>query len=276
MPLLTSTTLSRPRPDWRRTLAPLALALVLAGCNAAGKFRGADGYADPRQPGAMSGEELDKATEYWSKKYADNPKDKVAAIALARILRARDRKPQAVVIMRQAAAHQPADADVLAELGKALADAGNPDEALTVLERAKSAGGGSWALHSTHGTVLDQLDRHKEARESYARALEIAPEEPSVLNNLGLSYALDKDLTRAEQVLRRAAGRPGADREVRENLALVLGLQGKFDEAEQVAREALPEHEVSANMSYLKQMLSQPGSWAKMQALEAKNRPAGN
>ena len=40
-------------------------------------------------------------------------------------------------------------------------------------------------------------------------ALKIAPEEPSVLSNLGLSYVLSKDLPKAEETLRRANSRAG-------------------------------------------------------------------
>jgi Flp pilus assembly protein TadD len=47
------------------------------------------------------------------------------------------------------------------------------------------------------GAVLDQMGRHEEAQRYYASALRIVPDEPSVLSNLGLSYALSKDLKRA-------------------------------------------------------------------------------
>ena len=40
-----------------------------------------------------------------------------------------------------------------------------------------------------------------------ASALKIAPEEPSVLSNLGLSYVLAKDLPKAEEIMRRANSR---------------------------------------------------------------------
>jgi Flp pilus assembly protein TadD len=103
------------------------------------------------------------------------------------------------------------------------------------------------------------MDRHAEAQRYYASALKIMPDEPSVLSNLGLSYALSKDLRRAEQTLRRAAARGGADRRVRQNLALVVGLQGRFPEAETIARADLPPDEAAANVAYLKQMLAQKG-----------------
>ena len=72
-------------------------------------------------------------------------------------------------------------------------------------------------------------------------------------------YALSKDLKRAEETLRRASGRGGADKRVRQNLALVVGLQGRFQEAETIARAELPPDEAAANVAYLRQMLAQKG-----------------
>ena len=44
---------------------------------------------------------------------------------------------------------------------------------------------------------------------------------------------------------------------MRQNLALVVGLQGRFAEAETIARADLPPEEAAANVAYLRQMLAQ-------------------
>jgi len=104
--------------------------------------------------------------------------------------------------------------------------------------------------------VLDQLGRHAEAQRYYASALKIKPDDPSVLSNLGLSYALAKDLKNAEATLRRAVVYPGADPRVRQNLALVVGLQGRISEAETIARADLPSEQGAANVANLLQILA--------------------
>jgi len=83
------------------------------------------------------------------------------------------------------------------------------------------------------------------------------PDDPSVLSNLGLSYALSRDLVQAEMTLRKAVTPPGAEPRVRQNLALVVGLQGRFAEAETIARADLPPDLAAANVAYLRQMLAQ-------------------
>ena len=97
-----------------------------------------------------------------------------------------------------------------------------------------------WRILSVQGTALDQLGRHDEARRYYESALKIVPDEPSVLSNLGLSYMLTQDLPKAEETLRPAYANPQAELKVRQNLGLVVGLQGRFAEAEHIVKADLP------------------------------------
>jgi Flp pilus assembly protein TadD len=63
---------------------------------------------------------------------------------------------------------------------------------------------------------------------------------------------------------------------VRQNLALVVGLQGRFDEAEKIASADLPESEAAANITYLREMLAQKGDWKKMGRAYAPAPDAGS
>jgi Flp pilus assembly protein TadD len=77
-----------------------------------------------------------------------------------------------------------------------------------------------------------------------------------VLSNLGLSYVLSKDLPKAEETLRRAVSRPDADPRVRQNLGMVIGLQGRLAEAESIVKADRPPEEAAANVAHLKRLLS--------------------
>jgi Flp pilus assembly protein TadD len=48
---------------------------------------------------------------------------------------------------------------------------------------------------------------------------------------------------------------------VRQNLALVVGLQGRFAEAENIAQADLPSDQAAANVAYLREMLAQQNGW---------------
>ena len=125
-----------------------------------------------------------------------------------------------------------------------------------MLSRAHTPDNPDWRILSVQGTALDKLGRHEEARRYYASALRIVPDEPSVLSNLGLSYVLTKELPKAEETLRRAYASGRADAGCGRTSALVVGLQGRFAEAESIVKADLPADEAAANVAYLKQMLS--------------------
>jgi Flp pilus assembly protein TadD len=197
-------------------------------------------------------------------KYRENPNDADAAIAYARALRATDQRAQAVAVLEQASIRNPRSMLLLGSYGRALAEAGQYKQALETLNRAHTPDNPDWRILNAQGAVLDQMGRHGEAQRYYASALKIIPDEPSVLSNLGLSYLLTKDLKNAEETLRRAVAQPNAEPKVRQNLALVVGLRGRFEEAKKIASADLPEDEAAANIDYLKQMLAQQRDWKKM------------
>ena len=136
--------------------------------------------------------------------------------------------------------------------------------ALDTIRRAQTPDRPDWRLLSAEGAILDQLGRTGEARALYRRALDFAPNEPSVLSNLGMSYLLEGDLQAAEAEMKKAVAQPEADSRVRQNLALVVGLQGRFGEAEQIASSELAPTEAAAHIAYLRQMLSQQNAWSEL------------
>jgi Flp pilus assembly protein TadD len=228
------------------------LAASLGGCETMGDVTGAlTSKADPPSPGTDS----QRATEYYGDRYRANPKDADAALAYGQALRANGQRAQAAAVFEQACITNPSNKALLAGWGRALADNGNFQQAFDVLSRAHSPDNPDWRILSVQGTALDQLGRHDEARRYYESALKIVPGEPSVLSNLGLSYMLTRELPKAEEALRQAYANPKADARVRQNLGLVVGLQGRFAEAEQIVKADLPPDEAAANVAYLKSML---------------------
>ena len=189
-------------------------------------------------------------------RYRANLKDADAALQYAKALRATGQRAQAAAVMEQATLAQPGNKALLAGYGRALADNGNFQQAFDVLGRAHTPEDPDWRILSAQGAVLDQMDRHDEARQYYASALKIVPDEPQVLSNLGLSYLLSKDLPLAEETLRRARERAPADMRVRTNLAVVVGLQGRQSEAETIMKADLSPEEGTANVAALKRLLA--------------------
>jgi Flp pilus assembly protein TadD len=240
-----------------RLLGTVALSVLmaggLAGCTTIGSTDTTGSISGPVQ---RSEADWRRESEKLGERFRANPRDADNAISYAHALRQNGQRAQAAAVLETAAIHNPEHKPLLGAYGRALADAGNFKQALSVLDRAHSPDQPDWRILSVQGAVLDQTGRHEEAQRYYASALRIVPEEPSVLSNLGLSYALSKDLPRAEETLRRADARGSTDKRVRQNLALVVGLQGRFQDAETIARADLPPDQAAENVAYLRRMMA--------------------
>ncbi|MCA0406791.1 MAG: tetratricopeptide repeat protein [Proteobacteria bacterium] len=202
-------------------IAALLMGVALGGCSTNLKeYTGSIGNMSLSAPGGTSIEAL-------AARYDARPGEKRASLEYGAALRARGQLPQAVAVLQRASVSNIGDRDVAAAYGKALAEAGRFDEAIAVLGQAHTDDRPNWQVLSTMGSIHDQLGKHEQARELYHRALQIAPKQSSVLNNLGLSYMLTQELAQAEATLAEAAAQPGSDQRVAANLALARSLRAK-------------------------------------------------
>jgi len=268
----------RQQPSFARLLASVAVTAMLAaglgGCQTMSDITGSLTSTAEASPSPDT--DPRRAAEVYGERYRANPKDAEAALSYGQALRTTGQRGQAVAVLEQATIAHPGNKALLAAYGRALADNGNFQQAFDILTRAHSPDNPDWRILSVQGTTLDQMGRHDEARRYYTSALHIVPDEPSVLSNLGLSYVLSKDLPKAEETLRRAYAGGKADARVRQNLALVVGLQGRFAEAESIVRADLPPDEAAANVAYLKRVLSRkdnPRAGAATMPVASLNRP---
>jgi len=268
-------------PTFRKTSLVRAAAITLLALSVAGCATKRDAQTTGSIPArvsiasleAMNATELSNAERSIGAAYVRDPKNKEVGLQYANVLGMTGKTAQALAVMQQVAIAHPADRDVLAAYGKAQAAAGQLEQALATINRAQTPDHPDWRLYSAEGAVLDQLGRSEEARQKYRMALDAQPNEPTVISNLGMSYVLSGDLRTAETYMRNAAGQPSADSRVRQNLALVVGLQGRFAEAEEIARRELSQQQADANVTYLRSMLSQQNSWAKLADKDGKAKP---
>jgi Flp pilus assembly protein TadD len=245
---------------WRTLAAVGLIALSTAGCLKRGP---ADITGSISSSQTVTPEAWRQHVETWGPKFQANPGDPTAGLQYARGLRALDQNAQAVAVLQQAAIRSPKNPELLAAYGKALADVGRYKEASEVLSKAHSPERPDWRILSAQGAVADQIGDQPLAQNYYETALKLVPGEPSVLSNLGLSYALSKRLADAEKALRQAAEHPKADIRVRQNLALVLSLQGKFTEAEAELNGTMSPDEAAVMMTELRSMAGKGSAPAK-------------
>lgn len=237
--------------------------LALAGCQSNNQAFDDSGSLTTGSAEPASLRETAKAGQRWEK----DPGNVQLGLAYAAQLKALEQTAQQLGVLKTISERNPGDQKLLVFYGKQLAEAGQADQAFFVLGKAVAAGNTDWKVLNAMGSSLDQQGKYAEARDYYDRALKAQPNEIGVLNNIGMSYALEGNLAKAEQTLRSASLLPAGAKQprLRQNLALVVGLQGRFDEARKIASTDLPPDQIEANMAYLQTMLAQPNTWQKLQ-----------
>ncbi len=129
-----------------------------------------------------------------------------------------------------------------------------------------------WRPQTLLGVAYEQAQRDDEAAAAHRQAIALAPNEAAPNANYAMHLAASGDLPGAEAVLRRATAMPGATIQIRQNLALVIGLQGRLAEAEKLARQDLPPESVDNNLAWLRAATGQgagtlqPRSWEALKA----------
>jgi Flp pilus assembly protein TadD len=256
----------RSVPSLARRLAPLLLAgvaaLALSAC--------ATNHASLRSTDytALSPSDVQATLGQLAARYKQNPKDKTTIVTYSAALRANGQATQAVAVIEGGMGAYGRDPDVRVAYAKALAAAGRFEQALAVVDDTINPAQPDWNALSVKGAILDQMGRNQDARIYYQQALQIAPGEASLRANLGLSYAMTNELAAAEAELQKAVRMRGANGQVRQNLALVIGLQGRFDESEAMFARDLPPDQVEANMNYIRAMLTQQNRWDRVKDAE--------
>jgi Flp pilus assembly protein TadD len=257
--------LRSPSPIVRR-LSPLLLAgvaaLALSACASNRASVRSSDYA------ALPASEVHSTLGQLAARYKQNPRDKATMVNYSAALRTNGQATQAVAVIEGGMRDHGRDPSIRVAYAKALAAAGRFEQALSVVDDTINPAQPDWNALSVKGAILDQMGRNQDARGLYQQALKIAPNEASLYANLGLSYAMTSELPAAEAHLQKAIRMRGANGQVRQNLALVIGLQGRFDESRALFAKDLSPEQVEANMSYIRAMLTQQNRWDLIKGAE--------
>lgn len=208
---------------------------------------------------------------FWAAEFRKDPSKLETTIRFTSALREIGSHERAIDVLTKTIPLHPRSDALQLIMGRALMSENRPGEAAEAFYQATVIAPGNATAHAALGVALDRLERHRDAQTAYVRALELEPERISTLTNYGLSLALSGDLDAAEREIRAAYALPGADARVRQNLALILGLQGEFDAMRAVDPHA-PDRTVEANLSAIRAMLAPARSYEALEREEADAR----
>lgn len=186
---------------------------------------------------------LTEAREHLHRIKADSPHERVQLIqAEAQLLREAGAYQEAYEVLNRALAKQPDQPDLLYDRAMAAEKLGRLDvveQDLRKLIRLKPDN--AQAYNALGYTLADRTTRYKEALDLITKALELAPDDPFIMDSMGwVQYRLG-NYGKAEHYLKRAyASR--RDPEIAAHLGEVLWVQGKQEEAKRLWQAALKEH----------------------------------
>lgn len=134
--------------------------------------------------------------------------------------------------------------------GRALLQHGYVQEAIAELQTAATTVGPQLAeANNLLGLAYDRLGWHRQAAESYARALTVAPKDWVVLANLGYSLYLADDYAGALKRLNQAARLAPSEPVIFNNLGIVSARLGRHDDAYKNFAKASNEYEAHVKLA---------------------------
>ena len=253
----------------KTSLALIAFALAAGACASTPKadkeaelaMQAAMRPASPEERAAANRADPLTRANFWAKESNKNAEDLEVALEFARALREIGSHDRAIDVLSRTLIVHPDNPDLLMLLGRVQMSIGDVPTAGRVFQRATEVAPERSETWAALGTTYDRQGQHRLAQTSYLKALELEPLRTTTLTNYGLSLVLTGDLAGAEAKLRLAAANPDSGARVTENLALVLGLQGKFEDMKLISGAAAPDQVVDQNIALLQGLIQPPRSW---------------
>jgi tetratricopeptide (TPR) repeat protein len=109
-----------------------------------------------------------------------------------------------------------------------------------VIARIRQPAPNDWVIYYSRGIAYERTGQWTRAEADFNRALELSPDQPSVLNYLGYALAdMGRNLEQARQMIQRAAARRPNDGAITDSLGWVLFRQGNVAEATKMLERAV-------------------------------------
>jgi len=173
-----------------------------------------------------------------------DPLQSEALDAQTRTLTDAKRFDEALAIANRAAAAPAATSDDFARLADVYSSMKRYNDAAAAYQQAlnrlvNATNAQLWPLLLLQASALDSADRWPEAKADLTRALQMAPNEPLILNFLGYAKLVHgEDLDAAEAMVRKASALAPDDASITDSLGWALYKRGRIDEAIDVLQKA--------------------------------------
>ncbi len=201
---------------------------------------------------------LNDAVKVYRRAMGADPDSPLPPAALGDTLRQLKRYDEAEQVYRQVLERNPYSGMALQGYGILLIERNQPDAAITMLTPAVDEDAADHRIYNVLGIAYDALGDHTQAQANYAAGLEQKPDSKSLRNNMALSLVLQERYDAAIEQVQRLLTGTEADEPYLHNLALVYGLAGRIESAAALLRQMLPEADVANNLAYYQNLRALP------------------
>lgn len=132
---------------------------------------------------------------------------------------------------------------------------GQLDQAVKLYERELKTNSKKAFIHHRLAVIAAREGHWDKSREHFAESCRIEPRNAGVLSDLGYSLYLQHQLPEAEQCLLEAVEIDPQNKSAQNNLGIVLGVLGKYEQSLAAFRRAVPDAEAHANLGYVHMQL---------------------
>lgn len=156
----------------------------------------------------------------------------------ASALRRMGENDRALAMFSELAEQNPKNMDVAEGRALTLMAMGKTVDASRAFSDIMEVESNRWRTLNALGILFVSKNMIPEATAYYTEALKFSPDNPAVLNNVGLSMAIDKQYSRAQEALDQASRlskSAGQRKQIDLNAALVYGVAGDLDHAREIA-----------------------------------------
>jgi Flp pilus assembly protein TadD len=180
-----------------------------------------------------------QAVQLYQQILEKHPENKEVALSLADAYRRSGDLERAIALYDGLIAQDPLMLGAKEGKGLALMAKGDFDTPSALFADVMKTDDKRWKTLNALGILFAIRNMHPEAQQYFNEALKFHPDSPSILNNMGLSQALDRHYSEGLASLTQAAKLAGVGTPQRKridlNTALVYAIDGKMDEARTLA-----------------------------------------
>jgi len=183
---------------------------------------------------------------------AENPRDVTALIGAGEAALALDDARAATGFFARASEIEPNNGRIKAGLGQAMLDMQNPGEAIKLFDQATRLGFPDTRFLSDRGLARDLTGDTAGAQRDYQAALRTTPNDSELIRRYAVSLGISGQIDAAEKALKPLLYK--GDRGAWRDRAFIMAMNGRRDEARDIATKTMPARLAVAIQPYLDRM----------------------